>query len=64
MKTNLRISHSIHPDGTVLYPYKESKEEKSNTKIPTLAVLITMLTYVVLIGALLFNYLIYNFFKF
>jgi hypothetical protein len=64
MKTNLRISHSIHPDGTVLYPCKDSKEEKSNTKITTLAVLIIMLTYVVVIGALLFNYLIYNFFIF
>jgi hypothetical protein len=51
MKTKLRISHSIHPDGTVLYPCKESKEKNT---LPTVAVLIILLTYVVIIGSLLF----------
>jgi len=65
MKNNLRISHTIYPDGTKIYWHpKESKENKSNTKIPKLAVIIILLTNVVLISALLFNYLIYNFFKF
>jgi hypothetical protein len=65
MKNNLRISHTIYPDGTKIYwPPSESKEKKSNTEIPKLAVIFLMLTNVVLISVLLFNYLIYNFFKF
>ena len=57
MKTNIKISHTAYPDGCVLYPCEVSKGKNT---LPTVAVLIIVLTYVVIIGSLLLIYILSN----
>jgi hypothetical protein len=57
MKTNIKISHTAYPDGCILYPCEVSKGKNT---LPTVAVLIIVLTYVVIIGSLLLIYILSN----
>jgi hypothetical protein len=60
MKTKLKISHTTYPNGITLNPY-DVCEEKKNVPLLIIAILFVMFAYVVITGALLLTYLIYNY---
>jgi hypothetical protein len=61
MKTNLKISHTMYPNGIILKPYYAC-EEKKNAPLLIIIILLIMFAYIVLTGVLLLTYLFYNYF--